>query len=593
MMLLDKKKIRGRTKSLEPKAPVFEEKPIAWVNKSILSSKKVEDEYDLHIGLTNIACGIARTGNKKDSKGGTVYVKSVYKARAKMDTIKLEVELLQSLTWPGLVKFLSVHETASTLSLVVEALEDDLLSVADDPVYTEVDAAMYIKQMVSLLAYMHQNMIVNLPIRPENFFFANRTKKHIKLVDFRNVIVVDNQRVAAPFLKDDSIFVAPEIRSGEAYGKFSDMWTLGVTMACLLSGGPYFKHKKGVSAPVLDRMPWAKIGEGPKEIVTNLLNIDRTARMKSQELLGNDWINGFAKEEKLRPLHFTQECLAEYKSIVVDGRPPGQPREKASLFTGEGGNFYREMIERVGALKTEKEPSKDRLSVSAKDERRSKKDSVSRGSREEKASSSDIVPSLSLHGLANSVRTDPDSAAGSHFRTRKLPVLETAKTAAMLEGDMLAQFNQMQADPNFSRQRAVDSLKNFSLVYVLLDADLLKDFEDFLTHKIYSRENYDFWLDAAKYPLADAEARKALAQTLWTEYLTPSSAKEINVPKSIHNNLKAGLDDAPASLFDEARAHVWQLLCHDCFVKFIESDLFLDKYFLYDPTWAANLNGEQ
>jgi hypothetical protein len=36
-----------------------------------------------------------------------------------MDTIKLEIELLQSLSWPGLIKFLSVHETSSTLSLVV------------------------------------------------------------------------------------------------------------------------------------------------------------------------------------------------------------------------------------------------------------------------------------------------------------------------------------------------------------------------------------------------------------------------------------------------------------------------------------------
>jgi hypothetical protein len=39
-----------------------------------------------------------------------------------MDTIKLEIELLQSLAWPGLIKFLSVHETASTLSLVVGML---------------------------------------------------------------------------------------------------------------------------------------------------------------------------------------------------------------------------------------------------------------------------------------------------------------------------------------------------------------------------------------------------------------------------------------------------------------------------------------
>lgn len=589
-MLLEKKKARGRTKSLEPKAAVFEELPIAWVSKSILSSKKVEDEYELTVGLANIACGIARTGVKKDgSKTCTVYVKSVYKARAKMDTIKLEVELLQSLTWPGLVKFLSVHETVSTLSIVVEAMEDDLLSVADDSVYTEADAAIYIKQMVSLLAHMHQNMIVNLPIRPENFFFANRAKKHIKLVDFRNVIVVDNQRVAAPFLKDDSIFVAPEIRNGEAYGKFSDMWTLGVSMACLLSGGPYFKHKKGVSAPVLDRMPWAKIGEGPKNIVINLLNIDRTARMKSQELLGNDWINGFTfKDEKLRPLHFTQECLAEYKSLVVDGRRPCPPREKASLFTGEGGNFYREMTDRISMIK----PEKDRLSVSTKEERRSKKESMSKGSREEKASrdTSSDVPSLPLHGLSKSARNDN---GGAHFRTRKLPVLDPTKTAGMLEAEMLVQFNKMQADPHFSRSRAIEALKNFSLVYVLLDVDLLKDFEDFLTHKIYSRENYDFWLDAAKYPLAEAEKRKELAQSLWNEYLTSSSEKEINVPKSIHNHLKAGLEEAAANLFDEARAHVWQLLCHDCFVKFIESDIFVDKYFLYDPTWATNLNGEQ
>jgi hypothetical protein len=470
--------------------------------------------------------------------------------------------------------------------------------VADDPVYTEVDASAYIKQMVSMLTHMHQNMIVNLPIRPENFFFSNRAKKHIKLIDFRNVIVVDNQRVAAPFLKDESIFVAPEIRSGEAYGKFSDMWTLGVTMSILLSGGPYFKHKKGVSAPVLDRMPWAKISEGPKDIVMNLLNIDRSARMKSQDLLGNDWVNGFSHEEKMRPLHFTQECLAEYKSLVVDNRSRRQPKEKASLFTGEGGNFYREMCDKIRDAKPEKE-SKDRLSVSFKDggsSTRSKKDSVSKGSKEEKASkehSSSDVPTLSLSGLSNAVRMDPDAiVTGSHFRTRKIPTLESAKTAAMLESDMLEQFRRIHAEPSY-RARATECLKNFSLVYVLLDTDLLKDFEYFLTAKIFSRENYDFWMDAAKYTVADEDKRKDLAQVLWNEYLTSESAKEINVPKTIHTNLKNGLEGASATLFDEARSHIWQLLCHDSFIKFIESDMFVDKYFLYDPTWAANLNGEQ
>jgi len=128
---------------------------------------------------------------------------------------------------------------------------------------------------------------------------------------------------------------------------------------------------------------------------------------------------------------------------------------------------------------------------------------------------------------------------------------------------------------------------------VMLDADLVKDFEYFLTEKIYSRENYDFWMDAAKYSVAEEGKRKDLAQVLWNEYLTPESAKEINVPKTIHTNLKNGLEGASATLFDEARSHIWQLLCHDSFVKFIESDLFVDKYFLYDPSWAANFNGEQ
>ena len=111
--------------------------------------------------------------------------------------------------------------------------------IQNKTVFTEREAATYIKQLLSALTYLHDKNIVHRDLKAENLLFENNSQEsHLKLIDFG---------VSSEFLKGKKLketlgtpyYIAPEVLL-QSYDEKCDVWSCGVILYILLCGYPPF-----------------------------------------------------------------------------------------------------------------------------------------------------------------------------------------------------------------------------------------------------------------------------------------------------------------------------------------------------------------
>lgn len=153
------------------------------------------------------------------------------------------------------------------------------------------------KSIFDAVGYCHKNHIVHRDLKPENFLYLTKDEdSQIKIIDFGlSKIYVDDEhlttRVGTPF------YIAPEVMKKE-YGKECDMWSLGVILYILLCGYPPFYGNNDVE--ILRRVrrgtyklvgkDWDPISDGAKDLIQNLIVLDPSKRLTSEEALHHPWI---------------------------------------------------------------------------------------------------------------------------------------------------------------------------------------------------------------------------------------------------------------------------------------------------------------
>jgi calcium-dependent protein kinase len=85
---------------------------------------------------------------------------------------------------------------------------------------------------------MHARGICHRDLKPENIIFSNRTRTHIKIIDFglsKTTLYNMTTRIGTPY------YVSPEVLKGEhPYTKDCDLWSIGVIVFFVLFGYPPF-----------------------------------------------------------------------------------------------------------------------------------------------------------------------------------------------------------------------------------------------------------------------------------------------------------------------------------------------------------------
>jgi calcium-dependent protein kinase len=163
--------------------------------------------------------------------------------------------------------------------------------------FTEKDAAVLVKQILSCINYCHKNKIVHRDLKPENVLLEqNKDFDQIKIIDFGTSLVHTGQghldeKLGTPY------YIAPEVLN-KKYNEKCDLWSIGVITYIILSGMPPFngntdqeimkKVKQGkfsFSDPC-----WSSISDKAKDFITQLFIYDIDKRPSAEQALQHAWI---------------------------------------------------------------------------------------------------------------------------------------------------------------------------------------------------------------------------------------------------------------------------------------------------------------
>uniref|UniRef100_A0A3Q2PPS9 Protein kinase domain-containing protein n=1 Tax=Fundulus heteroclitus TaxID=8078 RepID=A0A3Q2PPS9_FUNHE len=173
----------------------------------------------------------------------------------KRDQVTQELNLLQRLQHPHIVRLVDKFETSSSYAIVLEIhlswltvifhfradqgrLLDYIVSWGN---LTEEKVASYLRSVLEALHYLHNCRIVHLDVKPENLLVAQNASGQpvVKLTDFGDAVQLNSAHYVHPLLGSPE-FASPELVLGEPVSLASDLWSLGVVTYVLLSGASPF-----------------------------------------------------------------------------------------------------------------------------------------------------------------------------------------------------------------------------------------------------------------------------------------------------------------------------------------------------------------
>ncbi|PWZ39102.1 Phosphoenolpyruvate carboxylase kinase 1 [Zea mays] len=171
---------------------------------------------DLDRALAELEPKLARlAGGEGDGNPGVLQVRAVYEDDAWTHTV------MDLCTGPDLLDWIRLRRGA--------------------PV-PEPDAARVVAQLAEALAGCHRRGVVHRDVKPDNVLLdvdpAGEAPPRVRLADFGSAAWLgEGARGRAEGLVGTPHYVAPEVVAGGEYGEKVDVWSAGVVMYALLSGG--------------------------------------------------------------------------------------------------------------------------------------------------------------------------------------------------------------------------------------------------------------------------------------------------------------------------------------------------------------------
>ncbi|WVO24263.1 uncharacterized protein IAS62_005627 [Cryptococcus decagattii] len=253
--------------------------------------------------------------------------------------IRREIAVMKKLDHPNAISV----STADALFLVLEYMPGGTLMKVKagendsnaQPPFDREQTREYFRQLCLGLEYLHANEIVHRDIKPDNILLS-ADRQLVKLCDFG---------VSEMFTKrgDDRIqksggspaFQSPESfqSGGELHGKAMDIWALGVTLYCMLTGTLPFNYANIIElyAAVMEKSP--RIPEdwdaSLRDLIERMLCKDPASRIDMPSLREHPWTT----DETRLPMIDTEENLFEVGKRVEE---PTQDEIKDAIGTFRG-----------------------------------------------------------------------------------------------------------------------------------------------------------------------------------------------------------------------------------------------------------------
>ena len=231
-------------------------------------------------------------------------IKIIQKAKVNINALLNEINILSKLSHPNIMQIFEVFDDNTNVYIVSEYCKGgelfDIISTKGS--FTEKDACVIMKQLMSAICYSHQNNIVHRDLKPENILMDNDTDDlTIKLIDWGCAQTIKSAKQSKQ-ADGTAYYIAPEVLKGE-YDEKCDIWACGVIFYILLCGYPPFNGETDdeIYEAVLSgkfQFPeedWGQVSQDAKDLIKKMLTKDPKKRISALYSMQDVW---FKKNEE-------------------------------------------------------------------------------------------------------------------------------------------------------------------------------------------------------------------------------------------------------------------------------------------------------
>ena len=215
--------------------------------------------------------------------------------------INKEINILKNLDHPNIIKVYEIYSSEKYVYTINELCTGGELfdKIVDVKHFSESAACNIMRQLLSAVAYCHENGVIHRDLKPENILIESSEEKdkeffQIKVIDFGTCEILKKKKLTEQI--GTSFYIAPEVLKN-GYNEKCDLWSCGVILYILLCGSPpfYGKNEKEIFRKILDgnftfrHKIWNKISTEAKNLVLKLLQVNPAKRLSAQDALEDVW----------------------------------------------------------------------------------------------------------------------------------------------------------------------------------------------------------------------------------------------------------------------------------------------------------------
>ncbi|CAD8064609.1 unnamed protein product [Paramecium sonneborni] len=209
--------------------------------------------------------------------------------------ITKELQIIRSLNHPGIIKFFETYENDDHIFLIYEMVEQgELYALLKERHLTEDESLLIIKQLLQAVLYIHSKGILHRDLKPSNLLMRDRNTLSIAIADFG---LAEFYRVDGKYIYTrcgTPGYVAPEILQDKIYDYKIDIYSAGVILFMMLSGGksPFtstdpeeklFQNYKSL----IDYSLVSNASEAAYNLLQNMLEPDSSKRISARAALNH------------------------------------------------------------------------------------------------------------------------------------------------------------------------------------------------------------------------------------------------------------------------------------------------------------------
>ena len=259
----------------------------------------ISKEYIMGKQLGTGSFGSVRLAIHKATKQRRA-VKIQKKTKENKQLILDEINILSKLVHPNIMQIFEVFEDNTNFYIVSEHCKGGELfeEISKKGSFSEKNAAIIMKQILSGVCYSHQNHIVHRDLKPENILLDNKSDDlNIKIIDWGCAKTI-NKTEKLHTADGTAYYIAPEVLQGD-YDEKCDVWSCGVILYILLCGYPPFNgdSDEDIYEEILKgkldfpKEEWAGVSNDAKELIKKMLTVDPKKRVSALEAMSDKWFN--------------------------------------------------------------------------------------------------------------------------------------------------------------------------------------------------------------------------------------------------------------------------------------------------------------